>query len=99
MRIRKDVWKLVGIDPNDAASADAFNDAYSDACKLLGIPRDQMLVTPAQAARYLGVSERTAIRYAYAEPTFIRRELVGRRMVMVMDDVVLYKMHRRSKTV
>jgi hypothetical protein len=56
------------LDPNNPAKMDAFNERYSEACKQLGISRETMLVTPQQAAEYLGLSVSTLLRYVYQRP-------------------------------
>ena len=94
---RPDHWVPMKLDPNNEEQMDLFNDEYTIACKFLGIPRDQMAVTFEQAATYLGVTLRTAIRYAYAKPAVLDIEHVtdadGRiRARVALDSAVEYKM-------
>ena len=88
--MRRDAWKPRHLDPDNADQMDAFNDEYCRACELLGIARDQMLVTVEQAATYLRTSPRTITRYMYAKPAVLDRELVvgilGHKVAMVVLD-------------
>jgi hypothetical protein len=56
-------------DVNDDAQVDRFNELYDEACKRLGLRREEVeSVTFAQAAEVLGLTEASVRRYAYANP-------------------------------
>lgn len=84
--------KVRKLDPDDDGQMDAFNEEYSRACEILGVPRTTMLVTWEQAATYLGVSIKTVLRYIYAKPPMLEKERVGSTSLVVLDSLVEYKL-------
>ena len=80
-------------DVNDDAQMDRFNELYSEACEKLGVPRDTVDVSFAQAAEVLGVAETSVRRWVYANPPQLERS--GKPYVargVTLDSVVIRQM-------
>lgn len=70
-----------------------FNSLYAEACNKLGVSRETMDVSFAQAAVVLGVAETSVRRWAYANPPQL--ELSGERYKLrgvTLDSVVIRMM-------
>ena len=80
-------------DVNDDSQVDRFNELYAKACKVLGVSREVMEVSFAQASKVLGVTESSVRRWAYANPPQL--ELAGiqyKSRGVTLDSVVIRQM-------
>lgn len=80
--------KLVEVDPNNDQQMDAFNEKYQELLGEVGFPSDvdpsTAVCSRAIAAKHLGVSESTVLRYEYNDPPVLRRLHTGQ---ILIEDV------------